>query len=533
MADKITLPLAEKFAVDAQELVTGRTCVIAQSGAGKSYLIAVLCEKMLEHNVPFCIVDTEGEYFSLKEKFQLLWAGGKEADVNLDEIDIKELARRAVKENVSLILDVSDVMDEKKTVADFVAALYEAETKLRVPYLVVIEEADKFAPQNLGKDQSTANVLKVIEEVSRRGRKRGLGLLVASQRPALINKNVLSQCGNQFIGKLTTENDLAAVNLFFASRKELEELPKLKQGEFFAMGNLSREKIKFRSYPRLTQHKGLTPKLIPKAAGRISELRAEITHARPEKAEGADALAEKPSKARKIVGIQPMITKEAAHAAVEKKKKKAFVLFGAKEQLTSLGLEWAPIAYVEADMRSGIVMKGMKTMSFFLDCMDGSIVDLDGGYRVIGSLGPLADCSENECSVLLALKKRGKLTVAELGKTTGLSESALRDIAEKLREKRLITWSKMKNVNYYELRQKLDFPDLKRSVSYSAADVQATGELLKPLFSEKSVRNVLKALDGKSEIAGFNVFYYPFWSAHLQGKKLRALRLDAVTGKEV
>jgi len=30
----------------------------------------------------------------------------------------------------------------------------------------------------------------------------------------------LSQCGNQFIGKLTTENDLKAVDLFFADRKE-------------------------------------------------------------------------------------------------------------------------------------------------------------------------------------------------------------------------------------------------------------------------------------------------------------------------
>ena len=532
MADKITLPLAEKFAVDAQELVTGRTCVIAQSGAGKSYLIAVLCEKMLEKNVPFCIVDTEGEYFSLKEKFQLLWAGGKEADVNLDAVDLKDLARRAVKENVSLILDVSDVIDEKKTVADFVAALYEAETKLRVPYLVIIEEADKFAPQTVSKDVSTANVLKIMEEVSRRGRKRGLGILVASQRPALINKNVLSQCGNQFIGKLTTENDLAAVNLFFASRKELEELPKLKQGEFFAMGNLSREKIKFKSYPRQTQHKGLTPKLIPKAAGKISELKAEVTHVNPAKAEGAEP-AEKTEKARKLNGIQAAITKEQFHAVVEKRRKKKFGPFGIEEHLTSMGLEWVPIAYVEADMQSGILMKGMKTMSFFLNCLDGSIVDLGAGYKIIGSLGPLADCSENECSVLLALKKKARLTVAELGKMTGLSESALRDITEKLREKRLITWSKAKNVNYYELRQKLDFPDLKRSVSYPAAEVQATGEVVKSVFSEKGLRNVLKALDSKAEIAGFKIFYYPFWTAHLQGKKLRAVRLDAVTGKEV
>jgi Domain of unknown function DUF87. len=56
-------------AVDAQELVTGRTCIIAQSGAGKSWGIAVICEQLLQARVGFCLVDTEGEYSSLAERF--------------------------------------------------------------------------------------------------------------------------------------------------------------------------------------------------------------------------------------------------------------------------------------------------------------------------------------------------------------------------------------------------------------------------------------------------------------------------------
>ncbi len=535
MDEKITLPIAEKFAIDAQELVTGRTCVIAQSGAGKSYLIAVLCEKLLEKNAPFCIIDTEGEYFSLKEKFQLLWAGGREADVELDKIDLKELAERAIKENVSVILDVSDVIDEKKTVADFVTALYEAETKLRMPYLLIIEESDKFAPQAVGKDPSTAAVLKTIEEVSRRGRKRGLGMLVATQRPALINKNVLSQCGNQLIGKLTTENDLAAVNLFFASRKELEELPKLKQGEFFAMGGLSREKRKFRSFPRQTQHKGLTPKLIPKAAGKISLLKSEVTHTKPEKVEEkeVETVTEKATKARKLNGFRPVIAKEQAQEWAEKKRKKKFGPFGEEERLTSFGLEWAPIAYVEAAFQSGLIMKGIKAVSFLFDCASGSIADVGSGYRVAGELGYLADCSENECAVLLRLRKGKTATVAELQNTTGLSESALRDITERLRTARLITWSKNKNVNYYSALVDVRIPDLNRSAKYEASEIEARGELLKSAFGEKNVRNIVKAMDPKAEIRDFRLFYYPFWVARFQGRKLRAVRMDAVTGKEV
>ena len=535
MADKITLPLAERFAVDAQELVTGRTCVIAQSGAGKSYLIAVLCEKLLENNAPFCIIDTEGEYFSLKEKFQLLWAGGENADVNVEDINLKELAERAVKENVSVILDVSDVIDEKKTVAEFVTALYETETKMRTPYLLIIEESDKFAPQAVGKDQSTAAVLKAIEEVSRRGRKRGLGLLVATQRPALINKNVLSQCGNQLIGKLTTENDLAAVNLFFASRKELEELPKLRQGEFFAMGGLSREKRKFKSFPRQTQHKGLTPELIPKVAGKISVLKSEVTHTKPDVLEAVLAKSEMPAKSKKVQGISVLVSRENASGIVEKRRKKKFGPFGDEERLISFGLEWTPIAYVEAVTHAGL-LRQKKTISFFLNCSIGNIVETKGGYKNLESLSELLGRSENECAVLLAMGSRysTNITIAELAQKTGLSEGALRDITEKLRKERKITWSKDKNVNYYEFVVPIRVPNLDRSAAYAAREIEAHGIFHEQKITEKDVRNVLKATDKKAEITDFKVFHYPIWAAQLRGKSsYRPFRLDAVTGKEI
>ena len=122
-----------------------------------------------------------------------------------------------------MIFDISDTIDQRKMVKDFVAALYNVESKLRQPYLLIVEEIDKFAPQS-------GEMIKEIDEVGRRGRKRGLGLLIATQRPALVNKNILSQCGNQVIGKLTINNDLDAVKIFFPKRADLEKLPMLKPG---------------------------------------------------------------------------------------------------------------------------------------------------------------------------------------------------------------------------------------------------------------------------------------------------------------
>ena len=260
---KIGKAAGRDFYVDAQELVTGRTCIIAQSGAGKSWSIAVLCEKMCRNNIGFCLIDTEGEYYSLKEKFDNIWWIGAEGgdsrtgnitmDFDIEKVNIRHILQRAVAESRPVIYDVSEI-DMIPRVSKMTHELYEVATDQRKPYLLIVEEADKFIPQS--KDS-----IKKIEEISRRGRKRGLGLMVATQRPAIVTKNVLSQCNNQIIGKLSIDNDLKAVGLFFSSKQEVEELTTLNPGDFYVMGNLVREKTKMRFGRRETQHRGLTPLL--------------------------------------------------------------------------------------------------------------------------------------------------------------------------------------------------------------------------------------------------------------------------------
>ena len=520
------LQVSDGLSIDAQEMVTGRTCVIAQSGAGKSYLIAVLCEKMLEAGVPFVIIDTEGEYFSLKEKFQLLWAGGPEADLNLERINLKQLAERAVRNGVPLILDVSESLDEKAVVSGFCQALYDAATKARMPYLLVIEEADKFAPQAIGKDERTAATLKIVEEIARRGRKRGLGLLIATQRPAMVSKNVLSQCGNQLIGKLTTENDLAAVNLFFSSRKELEELPKLQQGEFFAMGGLAREKVRFKSVQRITQHKGLTPKLIPRTAGKISELKSELASTRPVAVPTASG---EKGVSKPLFGVPLSIERKRATEIAEGKSRRSFIAFGDKEQLVSLDLVWEPLVYVEANLPGGLLKRGSRKVSFMVDAVTGKLADVKSGLQLTKAFEELVGRTENEARVLLSLDSKGT-TMAELQGRTGLSESALRELVKKLRSARLLTWLTRKNVNYYSPLISIRMPDLDRKAIWSAAKFEARGEVGQPKLTEDSLRSLLKAIEPRAEITDFRAFYYPVWRARLQAKNARALRIDGVTG---
>ncbi len=527
MANKIQLLIGKSgkkdISIEAQELVTGRTCVIGQSGSGKSYLIATLCEKLLQKSVAFCIIDTEGEYFSLKQKFQLLWVGGSQADVNIENVDFQDLAKKSIENNVPLILDVSDVLDQRKVVGEFADKLYNVGNVERQPYLLIIEEADKFVGQN--KDS-----LKEIEEISKRGRKRGLGLLVATQRPSLVNKNVLSQCGNQIIGKLATENDLKAVDLFFADRKELELLPKLSVGEFFVMGNLVKEKIKIKikGLERVTQHKGLTPKLIPKSTGKITELKTSLGSF--ENIEENIGSLTKRSFGKGISGVKSLITKEQVEKIVEGKKKKKYGIFGEMEHLTSLDLLYAPVIYLEISAKKGLLKKSFKNFSVLLDGTTGEFVSIDNEFKILGEgFSKIIGLDENEIRVLIEIKKNKKLTASEIEIEAKLSESTVRKVLTKLQDNKLVTFSTENKAKMYSLL--VDIGNLEINGFVEKPKVEnLNNNANKPILTEDSLRKIVKGVNPESDLTKFEVFYYPIWHAVL-GK--RKLRIDGVSGKEI
>ncbi|MCL1905227.1 MAG: DUF87 domain-containing protein [Methanomassiliicoccaceae archaeon] len=74
------------------------------------------------------------------------------------------------------------------------------------PMMLIVEEAHNYCPQ-----QGTAISSRALATIASEGRKFGLGLMVISQRPAKIDKNVLSQCGTQIILKVTNPNDVKAI----------------------------------------------------------------------------------------------------------------------------------------------------------------------------------------------------------------------------------------------------------------------------------------------------------------------------------
>ena len=104
---------------------------------------------------------------------------------------------------------------------------------------------------------SEAKCSKIIKTIASEGRKFGLGLCVVSQRPAIVQKTVLSQCTTQIILKITNPNDLKAItNSVEGITNETEnEIKNLSIGTALVTGIVDMPLIvNFR--PRKTKHGG-------------------------------------------------------------------------------------------------------------------------------------------------------------------------------------------------------------------------------------------------------------------------------------
>lgn len=107
------------------------------------------------------------------------------------------------------------------------------------PVLVVVDEAQNYVPeQQTGRLSTARPSFEPIFEIATEGRKFRCGLLIASQRPARVNKDVLSQCNTQFVFRMVSVEDLDAVRDCFegASAQLLADLPGYATGTCYASG---------------------------------------------------------------------------------------------------------------------------------------------------------------------------------------------------------------------------------------------------------------------------------------------------------
>lgn len=104
------------------------------------------------------------------------------------------------------------------------------------PFLLVFEEAHKYVPKSdLVKYRASKNS---IERIAKEGRKYGVTLLLASQRPSELSETIFSQCNNFIAMRLTNPIDQNYVNKLLPDTlgNLTEKLPSLRAGEALLIG---------------------------------------------------------------------------------------------------------------------------------------------------------------------------------------------------------------------------------------------------------------------------------------------------------
>lgn len=229
LSDNLDLPL---------DFITERIAFLARTGAGKSGGMRVLFEQIFDAGQFAIFIDPKGDAYGIRgagigKGKAVLVMGGDHGDVPLEAAAGKVIAEFLVHERVSTVLDVSDFgkADMIRFVADLCRTLYQ---RNRDVVHIFIDEADMVA----GEKFYDPRCLEAIQLIQNKGRHRGFGVTVATQRSAMINKTVLFASGTLIAMQTTSPKDIAVIRewLEVVSSKEISkeivaELPLLKTRE--------------------------------------------------------------------------------------------------------------------------------------------------------------------------------------------------------------------------------------------------------------------------------------------------------------
>jgi hypothetical protein len=261
------LKVSNSFSVSLDDfMATGeRDAILASSGMGKSYLTGVIAEETLENNGLLCVIDPEGEYFTLAERYPILIVGGENAMVPLDPAAIDLVIETMLKTSLSLIFDLSEYLDHEQQAlySQIADSLFHHETTYRRKVRLIVEEAQIYAPQRTAsggsnKKKVSFDPVTASQKIAKRGRKRAIDSIWATQRPASLSKDILSQCNRFWFGGITAEQDYKAIKPFLVEAGiSYPQIKALQPGEFYFYSKGFTKLLKVRK--RHCKHAGATP----------------------------------------------------------------------------------------------------------------------------------------------------------------------------------------------------------------------------------------------------------------------------------
>ena len=267
--------------IDIEELLATRLLVQGNSGSGKSHLL----RRLLEESAPLVqqvVVDPEGDFVTLSKPFGHIVVDGSAYNTN----DLVRLANRVRQHRASVVLalDGLEIEAQMRCAATFLNALFDAPREIWYPALVVVDEAQMFAPAAAGDvtDEVRRLSLSAMTNLMCRGRKRGLAGIIATQRLAKLAKNVAAEASNFLMGRTFLDIDMQrAADLLGMDRRQAETIRDLQRGQFLALGPaITRRPLSVRIGGVQTRSQAVSTGLLPPPSVTGDDLHA-LLHAAP------------------------------------------------------------------------------------------------------------------------------------------------------------------------------------------------------------------------------------------------------------
>lgn len=259
--NKIAVGLADKgrltLEIDIETLLLTRLLIQANSGGGKSYLIRLLCEQLFG-KVPVIIIDSEGEFSTLREKFGFVLVG-KDGETPADLRSAEMVAHKLLELRASAVCDLYEMKPQARHqwVRIFLQALVDAPKELWGPVVIVVDEAQIFAPEGKAGESEASGAM---VDLATRGRKRGFCLVAATQRLGKLRKDVAAELLNVMVGMtfIDIDRDRAAecLGVSGAEKKKFnDEIKMVEPGHFWCLGRaICKERTLVRVNPVETTH---------------------------------------------------------------------------------------------------------------------------------------------------------------------------------------------------------------------------------------------------------------------------------------
>ena len=255
-----------------ESMVDHHTAILGATGTGKTELALDLIRHALAEDTKVFCVDFTGEYKHRLADCSPIFLGPTKAQA--DELDQKMFAvetgtygagteKKALKEEMNklradtnakvaaflesdetnfTIFELAEITNSAATLSLtelYLSAIMDWARKHRQArkVLIVLEEAHTIVPESVGSgfDFGTQWIVSKIGQIALQGRKYGVGLLIITQRTALVSKTILSQCNTFLTHSLIDQTSLGFLTNVY-SPEHCRLIPNLGKFEFIAYG---------------------------------------------------------------------------------------------------------------------------------------------------------------------------------------------------------------------------------------------------------------------------------------------------------